>query len=281
LELLYALELVAPDAFDIGFDHKHPQVMDAIVIARTELPSNEKSGDISSAVAEWVVAGTSSTHEHQPVRVVADQLVAHAGYEIAGDILRSSSPRAKRLVRRARAIVDALIEAARASHAEPLDTPTNRASLPVQSDHFQKLLGVSAGLFQGFERSLAHTKADVENIVKEVVVDKTNSALEERSSPYPSGRGYVVSSDTEHHGCHSNLDLHGCHSSVGGASRLSKEQAAALKIVLNNAWFSRSCAIGIVDSVNDYLENEPEAVLRELQSDDLASAAGALNRKGP
>ncbi|SAL27203.1 hypothetical protein AWB69_02070 [Caballeronia udeis] len=48
-ELLYALELIAPDAFKVGFDRQHPQLMGVIVIAGTAVPSK----DFWSAAHEW------------------------------------------------------------------------------------------------------------------------------------------------------------------------------------------------------------------------------------
>ena len=63
------------------------------------------------------------------------------------------------------------------------------------------------------------------------------------------------------------------------AARLSKQQATALKIVLNNAWLGRSFANSVVDSVNDFLENKPEIVRDQLQQEELASAAGATRQK--
>ena len=58
-ELQYALELIAPDAFKVGFDRQHPQLMDVIVIARTEVPSN----DFWSAVHD-TLAGSGSAKDN-------------------------------------------------------------------------------------------------------------------------------------------------------------------------------------------------------------------------
>jgi hypothetical protein len=61
-ELLHALELIAPDAFKDGFDLNHTQLMDAIVIAKTEASSNKlststrrvcKSGSPRQTSASW------------------------------------------------------------------------------------------------------------------------------------------------------------------------------------------------------------------------------------
>ena len=58
-ELLHALELIAPDAFDDNFDRHHPQLVDAIVIAKTEPPPNELSVGTNHVVG-WSAAATST-----------------------------------------------------------------------------------------------------------------------------------------------------------------------------------------------------------------------------
>lgn len=58
-ELLHALELIAPDAFKGNFDRHHPQLLNSIVIAKTEPPSNDLS--ISThCVVEWSAVATLS-----------------------------------------------------------------------------------------------------------------------------------------------------------------------------------------------------------------------------
>ncbi|CAH2810702.1 MAG: hypothetical protein CBARDCOR_6836 [uncultured Caballeronia sp.] len=49
-ELLHALELLAPDAFKVGLDHQHPQLIDVIVIAKTEVSSNKDDANANSVV---------------------------------------------------------------------------------------------------------------------------------------------------------------------------------------------------------------------------------------
>lgn len=86
-ELLYALELIAPDAFKVGFDRQHPQLMDVIVIARTEVPANEDDANANSVVDIHDGAARLSKEQATALKIVLNN--AWLGRSFASSIVDS------------------------------------------------------------------------------------------------------------------------------------------------------------------------------------------------
>ncbi|WP_213766543.1 hypothetical protein [Caballeronia sp. dw_19] len=88
-ELLHALELIAPDAFKDGFDRNHPQLLDAIVIAKTEAPPNELSVSTHRVVG-WSAAAQCPNELNDALAEIA-RLNAIINTPQADDFIRAVS----------------------------------------------------------------------------------------------------------------------------------------------------------------------------------------------